>query len=39
MLPSADMTTDSDHTLDFVQGVWDDSIVPALSDYIRIPAK
>jgi acetylornithine deacetylase/succinyl-diaminopimelate desuccinylase-like protein len=39
MLPSADMTTESDRTLAFVQRVWDESIVPALSDYIRIPAK
>ena len=39
MLPSADMTADSEHTLGFVERVWEESIVSALSDYIRIPAK
>jgi acetylornithine deacetylase/succinyl-diaminopimelate desuccinylase-like protein len=33
------MTTDSASTLLFVQRVWADSIVPALSQYITIPAK
>src|SRR5712692_7111250 len=33
------MTIDSDRTRSFVQGVWDQDIVPALTDYIRIPAK
>jgi len=33
------MTTDSASTLGFVQRVWADSIVPALSQYITIPAK
>jgi acetylornithine deacetylase/succinyl-diaminopimelate desuccinylase-like protein len=33
------MTIDSDRTRSFVQGVWDRDIVPALTDYIRIPAK
>jgi len=29
----------SSNTLEFVEKIWDDSIVPALSDFIRIPAK
>ena len=33
------MTIDSDRTRAFVQRAWDDDIVPALTDYIRIPAK
>ena len=33
------MTIDSDRARAFVQGVWDRDIVPALTDYIRIPAK
>ena len=33
------MTIDSDRTRAFVQGVWDRDIVPALTEYIRIPAK
>jgi acetylornithine deacetylase/succinyl-diaminopimelate desuccinylase-like protein len=33
------MTTESAATLGFVQRVWDESIVPALSEYITIPAK
>src|SRR6185369_14305847 len=39
MLPSGPMTSDSATTLSFVQRVWADSIVPALSQYITIPAK
>jgi len=33
------MTSESATTLGFVQRVWDDSILPALSEYITIPAK
>src|SRR5882762_1897310 len=33
------MSLNSDRTLDFVQRAWDGDIVPALTDYIRIPAK
>ena len=33
------MTIDATATRDYVQRVWDDSIVPALTEYIRIPAK
>jgi acetylornithine deacetylase/succinyl-diaminopimelate desuccinylase-like protein len=33
------MTIDSDRTRAFVQRVWDEDIVPALTEYIRIPAK
>ena len=33
------MTIDSDRVSAFVQGVWDQDIVPALTEYIRIPAK
>jgi acetylornithine deacetylase/succinyl-diaminopimelate desuccinylase-like protein len=33
------MTIAADRTLDFVQDTWDQSIVPTLYDYIRIPAK
>ena len=30
---------DTQSTLEFVDGVWDESIVPALTEYIRIPNK
>ncbi|HYE91157.1 MAG TPA: M20 family metallopeptidase [Terriglobales bacterium] len=33
------MTIDTTATRDYVQRVWDGSIVPALTEYIRIPAK
>jgi acetylornithine deacetylase/succinyl-diaminopimelate desuccinylase-like protein len=33
------MTIDSDRTRTFVQQTWEGDIVPALTDYIRIPAK
>jgi acetylornithine deacetylase/succinyl-diaminopimelate desuccinylase-like protein len=33
------MTIARDRTLDFVQRAWDADIVPALTEYIRIPAK
>src|SRR4029453_1395193 len=33
------MTIDSDRTRALVQKAWDDDIVPALTEYIRIPAK
>jgi acetylornithine deacetylase/succinyl-diaminopimelate desuccinylase-like protein len=33
------MTIDSERTRGFVQRVWDRDIVPALTEYIRIPAK
>jgi acetylornithine deacetylase/succinyl-diaminopimelate desuccinylase-like protein len=33
------MTIDSDRTRAFVQQTWDRDIVPALTEYIRIPAK
>src|SRR6266852_356701 len=33
------MTIDATATSDYVQRVWDSSIVPALTEYIRIPAK
>ena len=33
------MTIDATATRNYVQRVWDDSIVPALTEYIRIPAK
>jgi acetylornithine deacetylase/succinyl-diaminopimelate desuccinylase-like protein len=33
------MANDSDRTLGLVQHVWDESVLPALADYIRIPAK
>src|SRR6266702_2542379 len=33
------MTIDAAATRTYVQRVWDDSIVPALTEYIRIPAK
>ena len=33
------MTIDATATRTYVQRVWDDSIVPALTEYIRIPAK
>src|SRR5262245_60561747 len=33
------MTMDSDRTRALVQKAWDDDIVPALTEYIRIPAK
>ena len=33
------MTLDADKTRAFVQRTWDESIVPTLTDYVRIPAK
>ena len=33
------MSPNSDRTLDYVQKAWDGEIVPALTEYIRIPAK
>ena len=33
------MTIDRDRTRTFVQQAWDNDIVPALTEYIRIPAK
>ena len=33
------MTIDATATRDYVQRVWDTSIVPALTEYVRIPAK
>ena len=33
------MTTDSARTRALVQQAWDGDIVPALTEYIRIPAK
>jgi len=33
------MALDPRQTLSFVQRAWDESIVPALTDYVRIPAK
>src|ERR1051326_4965677 len=33
------MTIDATATRDYVGRVWDESIVPALTEYIRIPAK
>ena len=33
------MTIDATTTRDYVQRVWDGSIVPALTEYIKIPAK
>ena len=33
------MSIDATTTRDYVQRVWDGSIVPALTEYIRIPAK
>src|SRR5436309_13492238 len=33
------MSLHSDRTLDFVQQAWDRDIVPALTEYVRIPAK
>ena len=33
------MTIDTDRTRTFVQRTWDGDIVPALTEYIRIPAK
>jgi acetylornithine deacetylase/succinyl-diaminopimelate desuccinylase-like protein len=33
------MSLDTDRTLGFVQTAWDERIVPALTEYIRIPAK
>jgi acetylornithine deacetylase/succinyl-diaminopimelate desuccinylase-like protein len=33
------MNLNSDRTLDFVQRAWDGDVVPALTEYIRIPAK
>src|SRR5207249_3208827 len=33
------MSPHDDRTLDFVQRAWDGDIVPALTEYIRIPAK
>src|SRR6185295_14236563 len=33
------MSLNSDRTLDFVQRAWDGDIIPALTEYIRIPAK
>ena len=33
------MTFDPSRTRTMVQKAWDDSIVPALTEYIRIPAK
>jgi acetylornithine deacetylase/succinyl-diaminopimelate desuccinylase-like protein len=33
------MSLQTDRTLDYVQRAWDGEIVPALTDYIRIPAK
>lgn len=33
------MTLDSDKTRAFVQRTWDESVVPTLTDYVRIPAK
>ncbi len=36
-MSSTATTIDPKRTADFVKGVWDDSIVPALSDYIKIP--
>jgi acetylornithine deacetylase/succinyl-diaminopimelate desuccinylase-like protein len=33
------MTIDAAQTRNYVQRVWDESIVPALTEYVRIPAK
>jgi acetylornithine deacetylase/succinyl-diaminopimelate desuccinylase-like protein len=33
------MSLNSDRTLDYVQKAWDGDIIPALTEYIRIPAK
>ena len=33
------MTLDADRTPAFVQRTWDESVVPALTEYVRIPAK
>ena len=33
------MNLQTDRTLDYVQRAWDGQIIPALTDYIRIPAK
>lgn len=33
------MSLNSERTLDFVQRAWDGDIIPALTEYIRIPAK
>src|SRR5256885_12079691 len=33
------MTIDATATRTYVERVWDDSIIPALTEYIRIPAK
>jgi len=33
------MALDSGKVRDFVQRTWDESVVPALTEYIRIPAK
>ena len=33
------MTLDADRTRAFVQRTWDESVVPALTEYVRIPAK
>ena len=33
------MTIDTGRTRDFVQRTWDTDIIPALTEYIRIPAK
>src|SRR2546425_10857758 len=37
-IPTA-MTIDHDRTRMFVQRAWDERIIPALTEYIRIPAK
>ena len=39
MLPSGIMTIEPKKLGEFVQRTWDEAIVPALTEYIRIPAK
>src|SRR5207302_9346692 len=39
MLPSGIMTIEGKKLGEFVQRTWDAAIVPALTEYVRIPAK
>lgn len=39
MLPCADMAIDETATRQYVERVWDESVIPTLTEYVRIPAK
>jgi len=39
VLPSGAMTPDETDTRKYVARVWDETVVPTLTEYVRIPAK